>query len=112
MNRYEHVFQPVVGSTVTSFNSTLGSASVAYPIESTLRKWQGPGSRVVRTQGIGATVTTPYYVAFGSSLVSAVVGTAMLVSGGAIFKVGPSQSYIAFVSSTDVIVNVTPGYGA
>lgn len=100
------------GSTVTSFNSTLGSASVAYAIESTLRKWQGPGSRVVRTQGIGASVSTPYYVAFGSSLVSAVVGSGMLVSGGAIFKVAPSVTYVAFASSTDVIVNVTPGYGA
>ena len=67
---------------------------------------------MVRTQGIGATVTTPYYVAFGSSLVSAVIGTAMLVSGGAIFKVSPSAAYVAFASSTDVTVNVTPGYGA
>jgi len=59
----------------------------------------------------GLSATTPFYVAFGSSLVSAVVGTAMMVLGGDIIKVGPSQSYIACVSSTDVVVNVTPGYG-
>lgn len=101
-----------MNSTVPSFDSTLGSANALYLLESTLRKWQGPGGRAVRLS-IKSTAG-PASVAFGSSgNVAAVAGSAVIVLQGTaeVFGLQPSWNTMAVVSSTDTVVNVTLGYG-
>lgn len=109
-NRFEWPFSPVP-STVPSFNATADSTSVSYALESTVRLWAGPGSNSIRL-AVKST-EPPCYFQTGSSLAVAVVGTSPMILNGAaeVFDRKPSHTYIAFVSSTDVTVNVTLGYG-
>ena len=54
------------------------------------------------------------FIALGSSLAVATVdGTSMLVLGGTaeIIRVQAGQTHIAVAASTDVVLNVTLGYG-
>ena len=106
-------FQPLVNSSSPSFSSSaMGTTSYAYALESTAlnRLWQGPASRSVRLNAFGSTA---YFVNFGSSTVSAASTDSMLVVGPGpeIFSVDPKQTYIAIVSSTSAVVNVTLGVG-
>jgi hypothetical protein len=98
-----------VDSTTPSFASTLGSSGV-YQIESTsVRKWQGPSNRSIR---VASLASDDFYIAFGTSLIAPST-LSMLLLGGTIeaFYLTPSQTFVAVKSSTDVIVNFTPGYG-
>lgn len=103
-------FQPI-DSTAPAFNSTLGSSG-SYALESTgTRDWRLPASRAVRVAG---RASTPYYILFGSSAVSASTATSVLIPSGAahVVPVPPgTKTYIGIASSTDVVVNVTLGYG-
>lgn len=106
-------FQPLVNSSSPSFSSSaMGTTSFNYALESTSlnRVWQGPASRSVRLNAFGSTA---YFVQFGSSLVSAGSTDSMLVVGPGpeIFSVDPKQTYIAIMSSTSAVVNVTLGVG-
>lgn len=100
------------GSTSTSFNSTLGSSGLYLLEDSAVgRIWSGPSNRAVRLASIG---TDDFYVAFGSSTIVAASTNSVLMLGGTVeaFYLPPSASYIAIKSSTDVTVNITPGYGS
>ena len=111
--RNQIAFQPLVNSSSPSFSSSaMGTTSFAYALESTAlnRTWQGPTSRSVRLNAFGSTA---YFVQFGSSLVLSESTNSMLVVGPGpeIFSVDPKQTYIAIVSSTSAVVNVTLGVG-
>jgi hypothetical protein len=64
---------------------------------------------------VASRTAVPVYIAFGSSLLSIGASNAMLVSGAdtnpQVFSVPDSKAYVAFKSSTDVILNFTLGYG-
>lgn len=108
--RFNYPFHTVESSS-PSFDSTSGSASQAYALESTgLREWQGPSSRSVRVASKGA---DDYRLAFGDSTIVAESSGNMLVLGGTVetFRVGPSDTHVAIASSTDVEANFTIGYG-
>lgn len=105
--RYGRPFQPL-NSTAPSFNSTLGSSGV-YAIASTLRVFNGPTNRAVRVSSIAS---DDMYITFGTSLIApSTLG--LLILGGTVesFYIAPYQAYIAIKSSTDVTLNITPGYG-
>lgn len=108
---YDYAFQ-AINSTIPSFASTLGSSQI-YQLETTGREWSGPGHRAVR---VSARSSTPIFVLFGSSLVSPSTQTSMLIPNPmnpTIFRVTPGQNtYIGIASSTDVVAQVTLGYGA
>ena len=105
-------FTPVYGTSEPSFNSSaFGATSHSYAVESTVRKFQGPSYRSLRlVESSGA----EYRVNFGDSSVVANTTASMLVLGGVevVFTLTPDVTHVAFVSSTTVTVNVTPGYGA
>ena len=106
---YEYAFQPVV-STGPGFNSTLDSSGIFKLESSGIRSWQFPTSRAVRVASMGS---DDFSLIFGTSLVvySTAVGTLVLGGTVELFRVTPSQSYVALQSSTDVAVNFTLGYG-
>lgn len=110
-SRQGRPFYPIENSTAPSFNSTAGSAATAYVLESTLRVWQGPSNRAVRTTNIDSSAA--YYIKLGSSTVVAASSDSFLCVGAvpSILFVAPSQTYISITSSTTVTVNVTVGYG-
>lgn len=102
----------VITSTLPSFDVVIAATSVATALESTaVREWAGPGGRAIRV----ATITADdYRMQFGSSLaVASTAGSAVILGGTVeVFKVArPSDTFVAFHSSTDVIINVTLGYG-
>ena len=104
-------FTPLVNSSSPSFQSSaLGTTSVNYALESTAlnRIWQGPASRSVRLGSLGS---SGFFVQFGSSTVAAGSTDSMLVTTPQIFSVEPKQTYIAVMSSTSTVVNVTLGVG-
>lgn len=111
----ELLLQPFehVGSSHASFNSSVIAVTATnFALQSTgVREWQLPTSRSVRVMAVsGASV--PYYVRFGTSDTS--VGSSNGIAIGTlpeIFHVSRSQTHVAVVSSTSLIVNVTLGHG-
>jgi hypothetical protein len=98
-----------LGSTVPGFTANSSLASAALALESTLRVWLGPVNRAVRVSSIG---TNDFYLAFGTSVITASTSLSMLFNspGTEIFGVKAAQTYIAFVATTtDVSFNVTLG---
>ena len=99
-------------STAPSFEATLDNTSSALALESTsLREWRGPTGRAVR---LATRTADDYSVNFGDSDIVAASSDSILVLGGTVelfHPVKPSYTHIAIVSSTDVTVNVTLGYG-
>ena len=112
MLRAHMPFTPVYGTSEPSFDtSAFATTSHRYALESTVRTWQGPSYRSVRlVESSGA----EYRVNFGTATVVAASTSCMKVLGGVevVFTVTPDVTHIAVVSSTNVTVNVTPGYGA
>ena len=105
-------FSPVESSE-TSFMMTITTASTFQFLESTgIRQWSGgPLGRSVRVSEISG---GDYYLKFGSSTVTAASTDSMLVLGNTVevFQpVKPSFTCISMVSSTNVSVCVTIGYG-
>lgn len=118
--QYLQPFQPIRESTSPAFLTTAGNASVTYGLEASalnaegstnVRKWDYPTSRAIRIASIAG---DDFYVTLGSSDISTAIGTGMLVLGGTaeILRVQPNQTSIAIASSTDVVANITLGYGA
>ncbi len=115
LTRFSTPFKPVTGTTAPSFNTgTVDSTSLSFALQSTAlgRVWQGPSNRAVRLASIAA---ADYSVAFSSS--SGIVASSsegLTVLGGTVevFAIPPDVEFLAIASSTDVAVNVTPGYGA
>ncbi len=113
--RHHWAFKPVTGTTAPSFQVTaLGAASTANAFESTAlnRVWQGPSNRAVR---LASQLAPDFYVNFGSSGIVASSSDGILVLGGTVeeFYLEPDWEYISIIgATTDVTVNVTPGYGA
>ena len=104
-------FEPLVNSSSPSFNSSaLGTTSFNYALESTAlnRVWQGPSSRSVRLISLGS---SGFCFQLGSSTVSAGSTDSVLALGSVIVGVQPKQTYIAVMSSTSTVVNVTLGVG-
>ena len=104
-------FEPLVNSSSPSFNSSaLGTTTVNYALESTAlnRVWQGPSSRSIRLNTLGS---SSFYFQLGSSTVAAGSTDSVLVTGSVIIGVQPKQTYIAVMSSTSTVVNVTLGVG-
>lgn len=110
MNRGQYTFYPV-NSTEPSFNSTLGSSGL-YALESsdTGRIWQGPSGRAVR---FASKAADDFFVAFGSSDIVATSSGGILVLGGTVetFYSRSKFTHAMVFSTTDVAVNITPGYG-
>jgi hypothetical protein len=110
-NRFQHPFRPIA-STAPGFSATFDNTSTIFALQSTgLREWSGPGSQSIR---IADTGSNDYHMIIGSSdlVVSSSEGT--LIEGGTVevfSKPTPSNTHIAFVSSTDVTANVTLGMG-
>lgn len=98
-------------STEPSFSSTALSDSVSYKLESASRLWAGPSDRTLRV--VNQDSSASFYVQLGSSTVVAASSYSELVPYRypTILDVGPSQTYVAFFSSTSVTVNVTMGTG-
>lgn len=111
-SRYEYPFQPIRNSTEPSFETTLGTTTQYYAIESTAtgRQWQGPDGRSIR---IVSKTGDDFYIQFGTTLAVAVSSGSMLVLGGQdnVFNILPKDTHFAIASSTSVAVNVTLGYG-
>ncbi len=109
-NRFQYPFQPI-NSSEPSFTAAFDNTAANHVLESTgTREWQGPGSRAV---SIAAMAADDYYINFGSSLVTCTSSGNKLILGGTdqVFRVRPAQTYVAFVSSTDISMNLTLGYG-
>lgn len=104
-------FYPV-RSTEPSFNSTVAGANAFFALESTAtnRVWQGPSGRAVR---LSSKAADDYSVVFGTTTAVATSSGAILILGGTVetFRLEAGNTHIAIVSSTDVSVNVTLGYG-
>jgi hypothetical protein len=104
-------FYPV-NSTEPAFNSTGTGTSAFFAFESsdTNRVWQGPSGRAVR---LSSKAADDYSVVFGTTTAVATSSGGILILGGTVetFRANPGQTHIAIVSSTDVTVNVTLGYG-
>ncbi len=113
-NRYELPFKTIANTTAPSFNAVFDNTSEIFPFQSTgLREWDGPGSRSVRLAAL-STAGADCYFAIGSSDIVANSTESLLLLAGTVevFSLPrPSNTHICFVSSTDVTVNVTPGYG-
>ena len=109
--RAVYSFSPI-NSTAPSFNSTsLDSTAALYALESTgAREWEFASGRAVRVVG---KQSDDYHIAFGTSDVVATTTVHQAILGGTVesFFVIPSFTHISIVSSTDVVVNVTVGYG-
>jgi hypothetical protein len=109
--RDQWLYSPV-SSTSPAFDSSFAAASVASALESTTlgRVWQGPAPRVVRVASI---TSDDYQVAFGTSDIVVSSSEGIQCLGGTVetFMVQPTWSHIAMISSTDVTVNVSIGYG-
>ena len=110
---YNHPFQPIRGSSAPAFESTLGSTSQFYALESTAigRTWDGPFSRSIR---LCESSGVDYYVSLGSTTAVAASSDSQLMLGGTveILRIQPGQTHIAIAGkSTDVQVNVTLGTG-
>ena len=101
-----------VNSTEPGFNSTANDTASLLTLESTAvnRYWRGPSGRAVR---VASKASDDFFITFGSSNAVATSSGGELVLGGTVeaFWVSPSQSHMSLVSSTDVTVNVTLGYG-
>lgn len=112
-SRQGRPFYPLDNSTAPCFNSSaLGSTATLYALaNSSERIFQGPSNRAIRVASQGSSAA--YYVKLGSSLVVAASSDSLLVLGGVpqVLYVEPSQTYVSFVSSTTVTVNVAVGYG-
>ena len=112
MNRFDLPFQPIVSSH-TSFDMILSTASSAVELESSGRIWSGPGSRSIR---ISESSGVEYRMQIGSSLVEAAAATCPMMLGGVaeIFTIYPRNTYIALMTTSTAIsnVSVTLGYGA
>lgn len=109
LSRGQYTFYPV-NSTEPGFNSTLGSSGL-YALESTsVREWQGPSGRAVR---FASKAADDYFVAFGSSDIVATSSGGILVLGGTVetFYSRSKFTHAMVFSTTDVVVNITPGYG-
>lgn len=101
-----------VNSTEPSFDVTVDSTPVLTKLQSTGtgRMWQGPSGRSIR---LSCSTAADYRIATGTSLAVAVSTGNMLLLGGTVegYRPRPQDEYISIVSSTDVTVNVTLGYG-
>src|SRR5262245_19612434 len=110
---YASPFQPIRNSTEPSFNSTMGSISVAYGLENaaTNRIWAGGSGRAIRIASFDA--NGDFYFVIGSSTIVCTTSGATAVPGGTVevVAVQAGQTHIAFASSTSVTVNVTLGRG-
>lgn len=110
-NRFQHSFRPI-NSTAPSFSATFDNTSAIFALESAgVREWEGPGSNTIR---IGSLGSDDCHFAIGSSDLVVAAATNMLYQGGTIevfSKTSPRDTHIVFVSSTDVTMNVSLGYG-
>ena len=111
-SRFQFPFHPIE-STAPSFEVTFDNTSTTVFLESTgLREWGSPLGRVVR---FATRTADDYLVSFGSSLAVAASSDSMLLLGGTVEVINltrPSVNSIALQSSTDVVLNVTLGFGA
>ena len=103
-------FFPVIGSTEPGFNSSANDTAALSAFESTIRKWDAPSGRAARFASKGA---ADFSITMGTSDIAATSSGGMLILGGTVetFWVSPSYTHLSVVSSTDVVVNVTIGYG-
>jgi len=110
-NRFLHTFTPI-GSTAPGFSATVDNTSATFPLEvSSLREWAGPTSRTIRVTSAGS---NDFHMAIGSSTIVVSSSEHMRILGGTVevfHQFRPSDTFISFVSSTDVVVNCTLGYG-
>jgi len=101
-----------IESTAPSFEVTINDTSSAVALESSgLREWGTPANRVVR---FATRTADDYLVKFGDSNAVAVSSDSMLMLGGTVEVhqlTRPSVTHIALVSSTDVTISCTLGYG-
>ncbi len=113
-NRFEFPFHPIE-STAPSFEVTIDDTSSAVSIESSgLREWGSPGSRVIR---FSTRTADDYLISFGTTAAAPVASSSesILMLGGTVEvlnPIRPSITQIAFVSSTDVVINCTLGFGS
>ena len=109
--RGQFSFYPV-NSTEPAFNSSAGSTTVSFALESTAtnRVWQGPSGRAIR---LSSKAADDYSVAFGTSDVVCVSSACILMLGGTVetFMARANWTHMAIAASTDVFVNCTIGYG-
>ena len=107
-------FQPIVNSSHSAFASSAIGGATSYALQSTgIREWQTPTNRTVRIAGVPT--NAPFYVNFGSSLVTcgASNGHPIVNGGPSIFSVEGTtkQSYVAVFSSTTVTISFGLGHG-
>lgn len=111
--RSQFPFTPV-NSTAPSFESTLGSTSQFYALQSSAvnRLWNGPSGRAVR---FAESSGVDYYLNWGTTLAVAASSDSILMLGGVesvLTPPTPSVTHVAIAGkSTDVVVNLTIGYG-
>lgn len=105
-----NVFLPI-NSTETSVYWQTTAASQTFALETTSRFWdKGASNRAIRIASLNSAVD--FYVAFGSSTISADVATSaiQILGGGVdIFAIEPSHKYLATASSTNGTFSVTLG---
>lgn len=100
-----------VPTSAPAFNSTLGSTQTLYAlVASTVgRKWDGPNHRSVRL--VNPTSSVPVYVEFGSSLAEASTNSILITPRRPHIFQTMSISHVSFLSTADVIINISLGYG-
>ena len=112
-------FQPIRESSSPSFQASANDTSKVFGIEASapnavgatnVRKWDYPTNRVVR---LASRAGDDFHVMLGSSTITATTTFRPLILGGTqeILRIQPGQNSLALVSSTDVFINVTLGYG-
>lgn len=107
--RGDKTFLPVIGGSPAFNTTSVGTTNHSYALESTTRLWQGPGNRSVRVTN--ADSAAAFFVEFGDQSVDASTGSFLVLGKHPnIFGVPANASNIAFISSTNTIINVTLGY--
>lgn len=109
MNRGSLPFHPLSWNS-PSFEAAVVSTAKVFQLDSTDRVWQGPSNRTVR---LSAASSVDYWIAFGASTLEITSTSGLRVLGDTVeaFHVPAGVEYLSVVSSTNVTVNVTPGYG-
>ena len=101
-----------VKSTEPGFNSTSGSTSQFYALESTAtnRFWRQPSNRAVR---VSSKASDDLFLVFGTTTAVATSSGGILLLGGTVetFYLRPQDTHVAVASSTDVEANFVLGYG-
>lgn len=106
-------FTPI-NSTAPGIDVTFDNTSTNFALEATgVREWEGPTGRAIR---LGTkTASEDFHFILGDSGIVAASSEGTLVLGGTVESFHPivtsGITHIACVSSTDVTLNITLGYG-